>query len=411
MQTFTGLEYLKMDIASSFGLDKATWNERLQWFEDNKHRHESANQEELIKFCREAEEPAQALAGILAYRKAVFGQPTGYMVGLDATASGLQLLALLAGDEQAASICNLRNTGRREDAYTLVHQRVDMLMGTSSQVLRESVKKALMTHLYGSKAQPRNCFGEDTPELAAFYQAIDDMLPGADMLNRDLINLWNPEAYEHSWTLPDGFEVKVKVMVTIERSVEFLGKLYPINYRVNTPQESGLSMGANIIHSLDGLVVREMNRRCNYTLERIDRMMEILARNNCGTAVAREKDIQLLRLIALWEETQFLSAAIFEYIDHENRGHIDDVLYTKIVELVNSMPTISFPVVCIHDCFKFHANYGNDVRIQYKNILAELAESDVLSYIASEIAGKRINVQKLSNNLPAMIRDSEYAIC
>lgn len=411
MQTFTGLQYLMMDIASSFGLDKATWNARLAWFEQHRNQIENLPQPELVKFCRGAEEPAQALAGILAYRKTIAGEATGYLCGLDATASGLQLLALLAGDEQAARICNLVDTGNREDAYTIVHNEVDRLMGSNSSIMRALVKQALMTHLYGSKAEPKKTFGEDTPELHAFYQSIDTLLPGADQLNRDLISLWDPNALAHSWTLPDGFEVVVKVMTKIEHQVEFLGKMYPVIEKVNRPMPDGLSMGANIIHSIDGMVVREMNRRCNYTLSKIERTMEILGRTDCGFAVRRDKDIQLIRLIELAEMTGFLSAAILEYIDHENRGHITPDLWQRIIDLVNSMPSIAFPVICIHDCFKFHANYGNDVRIQYKNILAELAGSSTLDYIASEIKGRPIYISKLSSSLPQMIRNSEYAIC
>lgn len=409
MQFFSGMQYLMMDIAASFGLDKSTWAERLQWFDNN--YNDFITGPELVDFCRKAEEPAQALAGILAYRDTQMGFPTGYLCGLDATASGLQLLALLAGDEAAGVICNLVNTGRRQDAYTVVHGHVDRLVGTSSQILREAVKQALMTHLYGSKAEPKKCFGEGTPELAAFYQAVEELLPAADQLNRDLISLWNPEALEHSWTLPDGFEAKVKVMATVDHMVEFLGRYYKVSEKVNMPKEGGLSMGANIIHSIDGLVVREMNRRCNYTLEKINRVMEVLCRKDAGTAVARDKDIQLLRILELEEETGFLSAVILEYIDFENAGHVDSRLYSRIVDLVNSMPEIAFPVICVHDCFKFHANYGNDVRIQYKQILSELAASTVLDYIATEIRGVPTTVNKQSKNMPQLILDSEYAIC
>ena len=38
MMRFTGKQYLQMDIASNFGLEKADWNERLQWFADNEHQ-------------------------------------------------------------------------------------------------------------------------------------------------------------------------------------------------------------------------------------------------------------------------------------------------------------------------------------------------------------------------------------
>ena len=35
MQIFTPKEYLKIDIANSYGLDTKTWDERISWFDDN----------------------------------------------------------------------------------------------------------------------------------------------------------------------------------------------------------------------------------------------------------------------------------------------------------------------------------------------------------------------------------------
>ena len=62
------------------------------------------------------------------------------------------------------------------------------------------------------------------------------------------------------------------------------------------------------------------------------------------------------------------------------------------------------------DCFKFHANYGNDVRLQYTRILAELANCNVLDYIVAALTGKYGVVQKISNTLDSDILQSEYAI-
>lgn len=407
-QTFTALQYLQMDIAASFGLDKSSWNDRLHWFKTN----ERLIAENPSCLTTAAEEPAQFMAGAMAYRATLAGQPTGYLCGLDATASGLQLLALLAGCEQSASICNLIDTGRREDAYNLTYSHMNELLGTSGNVPRKGVKQSLMTHLYGSKAVPRQTFGEDTAELAAFYQTIDALLPGADQLNHDLVALWNPQALAHSWTLPDGFDVVVKVMDTVSHEVTILGKTYTVNERVNQPMASGLSLGANIIHSIDGLVVREMNRRCNFTAAKVVEIQDLLESDVLGGVSShRTKDLSLLRLLALQEHTGFMSAVIFEHLDKDNIGHLSQFQGMYLIDLINTMPMVSFPLICIHDCFKFHANYGNDVRNQYKQILAELAGSDVLSAIASEISEKPINVNKLSNTLPEKILASNYAIC
>ena len=64
-----------------------------------------------------------------------------------------------------------------------------------------------------------------------------------------------------------------------------------------------------------------------------------------------------------------------------------------------------------HIGFRFHCNYGNDVRQQYINILAELADSHILTHIATEITGKYMPAKKLSPDLSTLIRESEYALC
>ena len=43
--------------------------------------------------------------------------------------------------------------------------------------------------------------------------------------------------------------------------------------------------------------------------------------------------------------------------------------------------------------------------------MSELAESDILQFIVSQIVGKQVKYIKKSNNLPDMIRNSNYAIC
>ncbi len=98
MQTFTGREYLAIDIANNFGLNKKTWDERLTWFEDHKGN--------LMDSLNQAEEPALYYAGVCAYEAVERGEPIGYAISLDATSSGLQLLTVLTGDREAAQLCS-----------------------------------------------------------------------------------------------------------------------------------------------------------------------------------------------------------------------------------------------------------------------------------------------------------------
>lgn len=53
----------------------------------------------------------------------------------------------------------------------------------------------------------------------------------------------------------------------------------------------------------------------------------------------------------------------------------------------------------------------NHLRQHYIDVFAELAESNVLSDILSQIHGMPGHFPKLSQNLGALIRNSNYALC
>jgi DNA-directed RNA polymerase len=137
MQTFTGREYLMIDIANSFGLDKLNWDDRLGWFEQNEDKLDS-----LIKL---ADEPALFFAGVQAWKKVKKGEPSGYPISLDATSSGIQILAALTGDRKAAQLCNVVNTGNREDAYKKIYEIMVNKIGDEAKIDRKETKKAIMT--------------------------------------------------------------------------------------------------------------------------------------------------------------------------------------------------------------------------------------------------------------------------
>lgn len=60
--------------------------------------------------------------------------------------------------------------------------------------------------------------------------------------------------------------------------------------------------------------------------------------------------------------------------------------------------------------FRILPNYGNDLRIQYANQLALIAESELLTHIVSSIIGQTFKIGKLDYNLGADIRQANYPL-
>ncbi len=396
-QEFTGLEYLKIDVASNYGLDKKKWSERIDWFNHNETRLEN-----LVSF---AEEPALYYAGVKAYRDAVAGIPIGYMISLDATSSGIQILSCLTGDEKAASICNVIDTGNRENAYAAIYGEMCNRLGETTKIDPDDTKKAIMTSFYTSTAEPKRVFGEGAL-LDIFYATLHDMAPAAWELNEQMPALWNPNGLSHDWILPDNFHVKVKVMGNTKQTVHFLNENFDIITKENMPLEEGRSLGANIVHSIDGFIVREIKRRCEYDPKDIERIQQALTIP--PQPILKDKDSFMVQ--TLWDhyrQSGYLSARILKYLKSTNLFMVDRAV---IKELLASLPAKPFTVISIHDCFRLLPHYGNDIRRQYNLQLMLIAKSEMLSFIVSQLVGKHITVQKRTPDLYKSIIDTNYAL-
>ena len=55
-------------------------------------------------------------------------------------------------------------------------------------------------------------------------------------------------------------------------------------------------------------------------------------------------------------------------------------------------------------------NYGNDLRRQYNQLLAEVSRSDLLSFLVSQIVKRRITVAKLGPDMFGDILEANYAL-
>jgi len=406
MQRFTGRQYLQIDIANNFGLDKRTWAERLAWFEEH--------QDHLHEMLHQAEEPALFYAGVKAYESVLAGEPIGYAISLDATSSGLQLLAALTGDRSAAELCNVvkpnQGNDKRSDAYTLVYEDMISQLGESAKIKREDTKRAIMTALYGSVAVPKEVFGEGKL-LVTFLDTMKRLAPAAWELNETFLEIWDGEALSNDWVLPDNFHVHIKVMAQASEVVNFLNEPFDITRKINAPTKEGRSLGANTIHSIDGMIVREISRRCDYDPNWIELLKEILAdevESHFGTPEFSKEAHRMVGILwKLFQKSGYLSARILDYLDSDTIVFVDRA---EISKLIDSLPKRPFKVMSIHDCFRCLPHYGDDLRQQYNMQLYLIAKSDLLSFVLSQLVNREVQVGKLDPTLAQDILESNYAL-
>lgn len=406
MELFTGGAYLCIDIANQFGLDKQQFADRIEWVNDHEH--------ELEALKEDASDEFRYMAAVMAYRNAQDGVPTGHLVGLDACASGLQVMAAVTGCKTTA-----KNTGligdTREDIYTTTTSIMEDLLGGKMSLDPKDVKKSVMTHFYGSKLKPKQTFGDDTPELQAFYEALQIVAPGACQLMEWLLLSWQPYALNHRWTLPDGFDANVPVIQHIDKKIEVdeLGHAsFMHRFSENIGSEKGLSIAANVVHSIDGFVVRELCRRCNYDKVQLIFAGQCIARHLRRHPMKPFEEHTIPPIEQMYHKTKFLSLVGIENMDDGSVTRFSHTYLEALLELIqDTLDNKSFEVITIHDEFKCHANNVNRMRIVYAELFAELAESTIMDSILSEIRGNPVTITKRSHDLGDDIRQGEYQLC
>jgi hypothetical protein len=327
METFNGTEYLKIDIANCYGLDKLNWDERIEWTNDH-YSHLENHQ------C-DAKHPILFGKAVRAMRIVETGEPINHIMGLDATSSGIQIMGAASGCIKTAFNTNLTKHPVRMCFYTSIANEMNKHEGVN--VDTATVKKPVMTTFYGSTAQPKNVFGNGEV-LTAFHEALEVKSPGAYELLHIIQREWNSYATEHRWTLPDGHVACVPVVETVQKNIEMDEcdhAQFAYRTKVISPKIRSRSLAANVIHSIDGYITRQM---------------------------------------------------------------------------VHAAAKQGFWIAPIHDCYYAHPNYMNNVRENYRDILAWIARSNIIENILSEIRGSKVRYEKHSNDLSTHIKESNYSL-
>ena len=418
-RTYLPIDYLAIDIANSFGNDnavgftgdKALFEERIQWVKNN--------YAVLEQRADEAEEKELYIKGVMALRDIEAGRPTGHMVMLDAACSGIQVMSAITGCLRGGDITGQIDPDKRPDAYTIITDYMNQLLADSPsgklKVLRSDAKDAVMTAGYGSKRTPLIIFGDAL--IDTFYESCHEKAPGAFMLLDVLIGAWQSYALQHAWELPDGHVSFVKVMEVIETDIE-IDELnhhrFSTKYKKNRGSKSGVSLAANVTHSIDSYLLRTVLRRTNYNPRRIRRNLNILKRElakTTRTPIGKVDRFNMAEREERFNGTAMADTFSIECVNKYNVGYMSKNHIAKLIDIAERMLQFKpFHTLTVHDAFRCSPAHCNTLRYWYKEVLAELSESTILQDILTQITHSPVQINKLSSNMAEKIRNSNYTL-
>ena len=381
------LDWLKIDAVNHYGYDKVSFEDRIKFFDKGFD-------------VSKADDPIQCVAALKAYEEAKKGKPIGWGVTLDATSSGLQILSAMCHDHKGAFLSNI-TSNERIDAYTSLY------IGIKDKVPnleRNDMKDAIMTSLYGSQAVPEKYFGND---VGIFYEHMNNEIPDVWQLNLLFQSLWSPSRSHFYWIMPDGFEVYKPIERRVTKSFQFRDEYFEYCKYEQGTKKKGKSIGPDVIHSVDSFVVRELVRRCNYSQDVVHRVLDVLGGGSRYYGTSRDAD-KAEQFVELYKATGILSYGVLDVI---NKNTVDMFSSKDITKMLKDMPTKAFPILPTHDSFKVHPNYVNDLRNQYKLIMHQIIESNLLEYFLIWLTGNKDLKLNINDRIKVEDANCTYAIC
>ena len=277
-------DWLAFQVSTTYGngLDKATIDERLEWPDKNKDIITRVATDPIrnLPDWEGADEPWCFLAACEEYYRCVIKGDrlyTSLPVAVDATCSGLQILAGLARDSSTAKLVNVLPGDKPQDAYRVI---AEASKDQIPECLRDSwdrkcTKRTVMTVPYNAKPFSNRGYIRDalkdkgiviekedlTQVVSAVRKAMNDVVPGPmkvmKWIETEVGEAIKRGATELTWTTPSGFVVTQRLMKKVVESIE-LQLLGRVQIKVATDDSNEVDIkhhknatAPNLIHSLD----------------------------------------------------------------------------------------------------------------------------------------------------------------
>ncbi len=299
------LRWFKIHGANKFGIDKVSYEARIQWVKDNHESIIAAAADPLQnRFWAAADCPVQFLAWAIEY--AVYtADPAGFNsripVSLDGTCNGLQNYSALLRDETGGAATNLICGPAPRDIYALVAERTtELLQGMPASAHRDAwlahglnrkvTKRTTMTLPYGCTRFAASEFICDDYLVPVAPPEIDkaDYGTAANFLSHvvwaaigdtvvkaregmDWLRGWAKDAVDNGkhveWFAPSGLRVRSEYKR--EKYTEIRSVVFKSRFNLLKPDWDGLdskrimnAVAPNFIHSMDAAHLTAVVNRC-----------------------------------------------------------------------------------------------------------------------------------------------------
>ena len=279
--THQGKKWLAFQVATTFGLDKATMTERLEWTNENIPliTRVATDPIDNLGDWEAADEPWQFMAACEEYYSVCIKHTritTGLCVATDATCSGLQILAGLARDRSTAQLVNVLPADRPQDAYKVVAEvaKPNCPVHIQKVMDRKTVKRTVMTIPYNAKPYSNRSYIRDallekgieidkedlTATVTAVRDAMEHVVPGPmsvmKWIETEVSKAVKRGATEIEWVTPSGFVVNQRIMKKEKKNIK-LQLLGECQLKIATDKNEAdinrhrAATAPNLIHSLD----------------------------------------------------------------------------------------------------------------------------------------------------------------
>ena len=280
--TESGKKWLAFQVATTYGLDKSTMSERLNWVMENIPLITRVAEDPIgnIGDWEAADEPWQFLSACEEYYAVVtkhLREHTRLFVATDATCSGLQILAGLARDRKTAQLVNVLPSERPQDAYKVVADAAKPSIPKELWTVwdRKCVKRTVMTIPYNAKPFSNRSYIKDalkekgveidkddlTITVAAVRDAMNTIVPGPmavmKWIEDEVGKAIKRGVDKLEWVTPSGFVVTQCIMKkkVVRLQLQLLGRC-DISVATADKKEVDLARhkaatAPNLIHSLD----------------------------------------------------------------------------------------------------------------------------------------------------------------